>query len=85
VGWFIVLAGVGISLYQIGLWLRDGYWTPLEFKLIFDKEPDLQQVTWIGVQKILAWILGSPLSVGLMVVGLLVVWWGSRNHTIWAG
>jgi hypothetical protein len=72
----LAFSGVATLGYQAFLWLRDGYWTTFELKTAWEfiggATPDLPGLR--GVQKILEWILGWPLSVGLVACG--VVPWG---------
>lgn len=57
-----VILGGGVFLRQCFLWLRDGYWTPYNFRL-FWQHLDLEykgQLSLRGVNKIIDWILELP-------------------------
>jgi hypothetical protein len=69
-------AGIGVFGYQCLLWLRDGYWTPLELRLAWEwlggSEPYFPQ--WQGVQKIVVGFFDLPLMTGLLAAGILILW-----------
>jgi hypothetical protein len=44
------ILGVGVFGYQCLLWLRDGFWTPLEFALVM---PEPHFIRLVGLQKIM--------------------------------
>ncbi|MGH6840739.1 MAG: hypothetical protein ACREDV_01385 [Methylocella sp.] len=76
-GIFIVMSGIGVIGYQGFLWLQNGYWSPLEFRLAWQwvggSEPSF---TWLGAQKIVVAILDGPLSGGIICVGVAAFWIG---------
>jgi hypothetical protein len=77
-GFLLISAGFVTLGYQCVLWLQHGYWIPLamrEAKSIFDGSAPFNDPTfiWLGVQKIVAWILDVPLSAGLIVLGFCSV------------
>jgi len=80
-GGMILLAGIGLLSYQSLLWLQSGVWTeyPLlaVFNFLFENTALHQWIvnpeSWIGMQKMLLWILESiPVSLALMVPGFSI-------------
>ena len=75
IGLLSVLAGLGVLALQIALWLKDGFWTPAELRVVWElaggSEPAF---AWLGVRRIALDILSSPLSLGLFLIGLFVMW-----------
>jgi hypothetical protein len=74
-GLLVILSGFLVLGYQVFLWLKTGYWTPLsirEVRSLFDGSPPIAdpRIAWQGVQKIAVWMLDSPLCTGLFVLGL---------------
>jgi hypothetical protein len=61
-----------ILAFQFLLWLRDGFWTPLDFQLLAEvvlkKEVATGGLTWLGVQKLLEWMPEFPLTLALVVM-----------------
>lgn len=81
-GIFIVMFGIGVIGYQGFLWLQNGYWSPLEFRLAWQlvggSEPSF---AWLGLQKISVAILDEPLSGGIICVGeAAVLIGGAKAH-----
>jgi hypothetical protein len=75
IGAFLLLGAALIPGYQIVLWLRDGYWTPLPLDLTFglfgvDAVTQVATMQWGGVKKILMWILKVPLSIGFVALAI---------------
>ncbi len=74
-GLLLAVAGPCILALQAVLWLRDGFWTPLELRALWGvvggPEPAF---AWLGVQRIALGILSFPLGLGLFLVGLFVMW-----------
>jgi hypothetical protein len=76
-GLIIGLAGPFVVIYQGLLWLREGFWTPFGIRHVLSiihigspiADPSL---SWRGVQNIIVWVLDSPLSIGLAIVGWLI-------------
>ena len=80
-GGLILLAGIGLLSYQSLLWLQNGVWTEYPMLTIFNflfKNTPLHQwmvnpESWIGMQKLLLWVLEStPVSLALMVPGFSI-------------
>ncbi len=76
-----VLAGFGILGYQGVLWLQEGEWTGLPLRVLFEALFEntalhgwlMHPESWIGLQKLVAWMLENiPLSAALIVPGLIV-------------
>src|SRR6267154_578134 len=63
-----------ILLYQCLLWLRDGYWTDLQFRLAWEyfglTEPHLEDAR--GVEKIRTAMLDLPLCLGVFLCSVAV-------------
>jgi hypothetical protein len=76
IGAFGFLAGVGVFLYQIYLWLKLGQWVsmPLSTMIVwlgFDFS-SVTNITWIGIQKLVVWSLDLPLSIVSIIAGLAI-------------
>lgn len=80
-GGMILLAGIGLLSYQSLLWLQSGVWTEYPmltvFNFLFENTPLHQWIvnpeSWIGMQKLLLWVLESmPISLALMVPGFSI-------------
>ena len=80
-GSMILLAGIGLLSYQSLLWLQSGVWTeyPLlsVFSFLFENTVLHQWIikpeSWIGMQKLLLWVLESiPVSLALIVPGFSI-------------
>lgn len=76
VGAFGFLAGGGIFLYQLYLWLRLGQWVsfPVSTLIVwlgFDYS-SVTDIAWIGVRKLVVWILELPLSIASIVAGFAI-------------
>ena len=63
------------AAYQAGLWLRDGYWTPLPISALGLPHP---VVEWRGLQKLIDWTFEAPLSAGFIALAFLLVLIGGR-------
>lgn len=76
-GLFILLGGFTVIGYQGYFWLKDGEWSPLEFRAAWyslgGSEP---RFGWLGVQKIALAILDGPLSGVTMACGVIIFWIG---------
>ena len=79
-GLFIFLGGFAVIGYQGYLWLKEGEWSPFEFRTAWyflgGSEP---RFTWLGVQKIALAILDGPLSGVTMTSGAIISWVGGVN------
>ena len=80
-GNFIFLIGLGVLFYQCFLWLQNGVWTEYDlfsvFNYVFENTEVYQWMinpeSWIGMQKLLLWILEViPVSLALMVPGFSI-------------
>ena len=80
-GGVILLVGIGLLSYQSFLWLQSGVWTEYHmltvFNFLFENTPLHQWMvtpeSWIGMQKLLLWVLESiPVSLALMVPGFSI-------------
>jgi hypothetical protein len=63
------LGAIGILGWQSFQWLRFGAWPRLDMLDLFDSHP---YASWVGVQKLIDWWLGTSLSVNLFVIGLVL-------------
>lgn len=77
----LLLAGFCIPVYQGFLWLREGVWHPFQTGLAvqyFTADAGAfwnwvyQPKEWIGLSRIVLFILHIPLSIFLIVTGLLL-------------
>lgn len=72
-GGFLCVYAVGIFGYQCFLWLKNGYWTSFEMRMIWNWIGESEQINgWRGVQKILSLLLDCPMSVGLFIIGIII-------------
>jgi hypothetical protein len=89
VGIPVILGGSGVFVFgkQCYDWLKYGKWVPREFReALVEFDLPWPQVKWIGMQKIidavLEVVLAAPLSLGLMLSGLIlfsgVLWIGTQ-------
>jgi len=69
-GYLLALACSIIVVYQTICWLRTGNWPTFtaDDARTFLGIP-FPQTEWVGITKILSWILDQPLSVDLLVLG----------------
>jgi hypothetical protein len=63
----MLLGGLGVMLYQGGLWLRDGHWTYYTVRYAFGELP---HSTWGGVMQIIEWFWMQSLAGGLAMGGI---------------
>ena len=68
-----VFSGTGIVLYQIFGWLTDGIWQPVPLAAVASGLKSLAS-DWIGLQILFDWILRLPLSLLLLILGVLIFW-----------
>ena len=80
-GALILFAGVGLTGYQIFLWLIDGVWTEFPLFIVFNFVFENTALhSWItnpesmyGLQAVVSWILeNTPLSAALIVPGFIL-------------
>jgi len=71
---YLLLPGPALLVWQAYRWLKDGYWTevPASTALTYMGCP-LPMVSWIGLQKIIDWLLDIPTSLILFVLSIIVV------------
>lgn len=69
-------AGFGVLAYQIYLWLKLGQWTPMPLWTLLEWADydfsSLNNIDWLGIQKIIAWVLDLPLSLSMVVIGFVL-------------
>lgn len=80
-GWWLLaimalmLTSAGIVAWQAIAWLRDGAWPPLPLRDALDwlglPRPSF---AWVGLQRIVGWMMGLPLAFAPFVVGTITVW-----------
>ncbi|KMP11977.1 hypothetical protein UZ36_02660 [Candidatus Nitromaritima sp. SCGC AAA799-C22] len=77
-----LLSGLGLVSYQVFLWLKDGMWPEFPIVIVFNflfENTWLAQwlsspESWIGLQKIVEWLLQNiPLSVALIIPAVAVI------------
>jgi hypothetical protein len=73
----IAFGGV-VVIWQCVRWLRDGVWTEIAVSHAVlwytgATSVNVPITSWLGVQKILAWILDAPLSLSAVAVGLMIL------------
>lgn len=75
VGWGLLLTGAGILGTECFQWLHTGLWTPVAIgrglASLGAGEPALNQ--WPGAQAVVRWLLAQPLSLALIIAGLLAI------------
>jgi hypothetical protein len=71
---YLLLPGPALLVWQAYRWLKDGYWTevPASTALTYMGCP-LPMVSWIGLQKIIDWLLDIPTSLILFGLSIIVV------------
>ena len=74
--------GLGLVGYQVFLWIKDGVWSEFAiievFNFIFKNTLVAQWLdnpeSWLGLQKIIEWLLYNiPVSVALIVPSIMVL------------
>ena len=68
-----ILGCAGIVSYQVFGWLSDGIWRPVPFSAVASGLKTLAS-DWIGLQILFDWILRLPLSLLLLIFGVLIFW-----------
>ncbi len=78
----VFLSGVGVTVYQAVLWLRDGVWSQLPLLALFDYffEGSAFQAwiqnpgSWYGLHTIVSWLLENvPVSLACVTAGGLAI------------
>ena len=77
IGACAIIGSPAIVLWQAFQWLKYGIWSDV---LIRDACQwaglEVWPTEWLGVNRIINWILDEPLWLGLLSVGLLIAWSG---------
>lgn len=78
IGGILIFGSGFIALgFQFFSWFKYGHWLPLRLGLAYTwLGLPMPSLSWFGVQKIVNWIFESSLSGGLMVCGLIVIFFG---------
>jgi hypothetical protein len=83
IGLLIIFYGIGVFGYQVIGWLRDGFWTPFELRTewewlwaVVGMRAPQPQFSWLGIQKIVSWLLQAPLSLAIIIQGIAVYGFG---------
>jgi hypothetical protein len=78
-----ILSCAGIVLDQVFGWLTAGIWRPVPFSAVASGLKSLAS-DWIGLQILFDWILRLPLSLLLLIFGVLVFWrLGARSAKLY--
>ncbi|HEX8574556.1 MAG TPA: hypothetical protein VF759_17580 [Allosphingosinicella sp.] len=86
--WFVffamVLAGPGLLAYQAYRWLRWGAWHTISVRDWLEWASfGTPRVGWVGVQRIIDFLLSLPLWLVTPAVGILLLWlffWGPEDR-----
>lgn len=83
IGWGILLmliVTLCIIIYEAYVWLKMGVWPdiPLSTTLYY-LNLSYPRVEWLGIQKIIDWLLNGPISAWSFFVGLLLIFIGSKR------
>lgn len=75
IGAILLLGAALVVGYQIVLWLKDGFWTPMPLDLALrwlsiDSMALVKTIQWEGAKKICIWIFALPLAVGLSALAI---------------
>jgi hypothetical protein len=68
-----IFSCVGIVSYQAFGWLTDDIWQPVPLGAVASGLKSLAS-DWVGLQILFDWILRLPLSLLLLIFGVLVFW-----------
>ena len=72
-GFLVAISSLGILAMQCLAWLRTGEWTSMPLASAWDYFGWLTPTTsYVGVQNIIDWCLMQPLSIALVIVGVLI-------------
>lgn len=76
---FAALGTVGLPGYLVGrqiwTWLREGYWPAKSLHdWLFEVGAGGPYTSWLGVQRIIDWLLSMPLSLAMLFIGLMLCW-----------
>ena len=80
----MVLAGPGLLAYQCYHWLRWGFWNSITVRDWLEWATfGTPSVSWIGVQRVLDFLLSLPMWMVTPAVGVLLLWlffWAPENR-----
>ena len=77
-----LLSGIGLVVYQVFLWMKDGIWSEFQlmvvFNFLFENTLLFQWLnnpeSWFGLQKVVEWLLQNiPLSIALIIPSVLII------------
>ncbi len=72
IGFLALLGCSGIVLYEVFVWLREGYWPVVDLEsTLWALGWTSPRVSWIGVQKVIGYVLTISLWKGLLAVAVL--------------
>lgn len=73
IGVVFVLIAIAVPAYQTYVWLKAGIWHPKPMSILFGQ---LASTGWVGVDKILAWLIDLPLWTipAFMAFGAFSAW-----------
>jgi len=72
-----VALGFLIFGWQILTWLRTEVWQPMPLDVVLGGIHNFAK-DWVGLQRVLSWILALPLSIACVVIGFVVFWAGGN-------
>lgn len=77
VGLLLIFGAPALAACQGFMWLKNGVWPALEIRWVFQFFGAADPVTtWKGLQVIITWVLGLPLTMGMLAVGAIAFSWG---------
>src|SRR5882724_9925922 len=69
-----ILVAPGILVWQAFQWLKTGVWIALPLSTLMDYfEIHVSAGKWVGMQKIVDWVLDVPLSCVALVAALIII------------
>lgn len=78
----LVLIGCGVGAVQCLLWLHDGRWTPVTNWTAWNYAGLTLPLgmEWVGVAKIIVWLMEQSLGITLVLVGGGLLWLGEASN-----
>ena len=77
-GIYTALGSLLIPAWQGYMWLRYGAWPEVPLWIVWNWSGlPFPQINWVGIEKILVWVLGQPTSVVSFLIGIILAGIGS--------